>query len=166
KTIFVSEFLRQRFDKVVPGDRCRTSFVIHNFIDLKTLPHRVKPRSPTAKPRRIVIVGRIDQAKGVAAFLEVLSRQPASGIEVEVVGDGPQRKGTEETFASPSVRFLGWRSQQETLQRILQADAVIVPSILEEAFGMTTLEGLALGKPVFALARGGTLELKQYERWD
>jgi glycosyltransferase involved in cell wall biosynthesis len=42
----------------------------------------------------------------------------------------------------------------------------VVPSICEEAFGLTTLEGLALGKPVFALALGGTPELRRYERWD
>jgi glycosyltransferase involved in cell wall biosynthesis len=166
KTIFVSDFLRQRFDQVVPGDRCRTSFVIHNFIDLKTLPKRVEPNSTTATPRRIVVVGRIDEAKGVAAFLELLSHRPASGLQVEIVGDGGLRTRTEEAFASPSVRFLGWLSQQETLQRVLQAGAVVVPSIWDEPCATTILEGLALGKPVLALARGGTPELKQYERWD
>jgi hypothetical protein len=43
---------------------------------------------------------------------------------------------------------------------------MVVPSILEEACGTTILEGLALSKPVLALALGGTPELKQYERWD
>jgi glycosyltransferase involved in cell wall biosynthesis len=166
KTIFVSDFLRRRFSQIVPSVNPGTRFVIHNFIDLQSLPTGVGPAIRAANAKRIVIVGRIDEAKGVAAFLEVLSCQPASGIEVEVVGDGPLRKGTEEAFASPSVRFLGWRSQPETLQRISQADAVVVPSIWEEPCGTTILEGLALGKPVFALARGGTPELKRYERWD
>jgi glycosyltransferase involved in cell wall biosynthesis len=166
KTIFVSDFLRRRFAQIVPSANPGTRLVIHNFIDLQSLPTCVGPTIRAGNAKRIVIVGRIDEAKGVAAFLEVLSRRPDSGIEVEVVGDGPLRKGTEKAFASPFVRFLGWRGQPETLQRVLQADAVVVPSIWDEPCATTILEGLALGKPVFALARGGTPELKQYERWD
>lgn len=166
QTIFVSDFLRRRFDEVVPGPRARPNLVIHNFIDLQSLPSHNEPAVRTGSGKRIVIVGRIDEAKGVAAFLEVLSRRSAGGVEVDIVGDGPLRKQTEEALASPSVRFLGWLSQAETLQRVLDADAVAVPSILEEPCGTTILEGLALGKPVFALALGGTHELKRYERWD
>jgi glycogen synthase len=47
-----------------------------------------------------------------------------------------------------------------------RADYLVVPSICEESCATTVLEGLALGKPVMALARGGTPELKRYERWD
>ena len=47
----------------------------------------------------------------------------------------------------------------------MQADAMIIPSICEEACPTTVLEGLALGKPVFALARGGTTELAMYETY-
>jgi len=166
KTIFVSDFLRQRFDRVVPGDRSRTSFVIHNFLDLKTLPERGdRGIAAPGNARRIVIVARLDEVKGVEAFLEAWSRLPASGIEVEFVGDGPRRARAERAFASPSVRFLGWCSPVQTLQHVLRADAVVMPSILEEPFGLTTLEGLALGKPVFALALGATPELRRYERW-
>jgi glycosyltransferase involved in cell wall biosynthesis len=166
KTIFVSDFLRRRFAQIVPSDNPGIRFVIHNFIDLQTLPTCGGPTIRTGSAKRIVIVGRIDEAKGVAAFLEALSRRPAGGIEVEVVGDGPLRKRIEGAFASSAVRFLGWRGQRETLQRVSRADAVVVPSVWEEPCGTTILEGLALGKPVFALARGGTPELKRYERWD
>jgi glycosyltransferase involved in cell wall biosynthesis len=167
KTIFVSDFLRRRFAQIVPSaEPPGTRLVIHNFIDLQSLPNCGEPTIRPENTRRIVIVGRIDEAKGVAAFLEALSRRPAGGIEVEVVGDGPLRRGVEAAFASSTVRFLGWCRQPQTLQRISQADAMVVPSVWEEPCGTTILEGLALGKPVFALARGGTPELKRYERWN
>ena len=166
KTIFVSDFLRRRFDRVVAGDRSRTSFVVHNFIDLQSLPQdREPPAAPARDRRRIVVVARIDEVKGIEAFLQALSRAPASGIEVEIVGDGPLRSRAEAAFASPSVRFLGWCSQAQTLQRIARADAVVVPSVWEEPCATTILEGLALGKPVLALALGGTPELARYELW-
>jgi glycosyltransferase involved in cell wall biosynthesis len=166
KTVFVSDFLRRRFAQIVPSANPGTRLVIHNFIDRQALPNCGEPKAPTGNAKRIVIVGRIDKTKGVGTFLEVLSRRPAAGVEVEIVGDGPLRNEIEYSFSSPSVRFLGWCLQATTLERISCADAVVVPSIWEEPFGQTTLEGLALGKPVFALALGGTPELKRYERWD
>jgi glycosyltransferase involved in cell wall biosynthesis len=40
-----------------------------------------------------------------------------------------------------------------------------VPSLCEEACSTTVLEALALGKPVLALARGGTPELASYQHY-
>jgi glycogen(starch) synthase len=39
---------------------------------------------------------------------------------------------------------------------------IVVPSVCEEACSTTVLEGLLLGKTVFALRRGGTPELSIY----
>jgi glycosyltransferase involved in cell wall biosynthesis len=47
----------------------------------------------------------------------------------------------------------------------MQADVIVVPSLCEEACPTTVLEGLACGKTVFALARGGTTELVIYEKF-
>jgi glycogen(starch) synthase len=165
KTIFVSEFLRQSFDKAAPGPRSSRSFVVHNFLDLKSFPAPGAALTTTGKLRRVVIAARLDEAKGVEAFLEAWSRSP-SGIEVDIVGDGPRRAAAERAYASPAVRFLGWCSQAQTLEHVLRADALVVPSICEEACATTILEGLALAKPVFALTLGGTPELKRYERWE
>jgi glycosyltransferase involved in cell wall biosynthesis len=65
-------------------------------------------------------------------------------------------------FGNEQIRFLGWCTPDETLRLAASANAIVVPSLLEEAFGATTLEGLLLGKPTFALARGGTLEQHIY----
>lgn len=166
KTIFVSDFLRRSFDRVVPGERSRTTFVVHNFLDLKSLPQRPPPAIRAGSPRRIVIAARLDEAKGVEAFLEALSRLRPGRLAVDIVGDGPRREPAERRFASSAVRFLGWCSERQTVQHVLASDALVMPSILEEPFGLSTLEGLALGKPVFALALGGTPEVRRYERWD
>ncbi|MDP4098489.1 glycosyltransferase [Paenibacillus sp. P96] len=40
-------------------------------------------------------------------------------------------------------------------------DAVVVPSMVEEGFGLTALEGLMFGRPVVAFAQGGLAELMQ-----
>lgn len=165
KTIFVSEFLRRRLDAIVPLAGSR-SFVIHNFIDLKDLPRpAAAPAAAPAHVKRIVIASRIDAMKGIEAFLQALAQRPVGGLEIEIVGDGPLRLRAEQAFASPSVRFLGWCSQARTLEHLARADLAVVPSLWDEPCASTILEGLALGKRVLALARGGTPELKRYERW-
>jgi glycosyltransferase involved in cell wall biosynthesis len=165
KTIFVSEFLRRRLDAIVPLNGSR-SFVIHNFVDLNALPRLALAQAAApAHATRIVIASRIDAMKGVEAFLEALRHRRSARVEVEIVGDGPLRARAEQTFASRSVRFLGWCSQPRTLEHLARAQLVVVPSVWDEPCATTILEGLALGKRVFALARGGTPELKRYERW-
>jgi glycosyltransferase involved in cell wall biosynthesis len=165
-TIFVSEFLRQRFVQIVPGVKPHSHIVIHNFIDQRSLPANSEAVGGAAQGKRIIVVGRIDEAKGVGAFLDVLSRRSPQHLDVEIVGDGPLRKSLEDSFSSASVRFLGWCPPATTVERIASADAMVVPSVWEEPCGTTILEGLALSKPVLALAQGGTPELKRYERWD
>ena len=51
---------------------------------------------------------------------------------------------------------------QDTLRLAAHAHALVVPSVCEEACASTVLEGLALGKTVFALKLGGTPELADY----
>jgi hypothetical protein len=40
-------------------------------------------------------------------------------------------------------------------------DIVVIPSMVEEGFGLTALEGLVYGKPVVAFAQGGLVELME-----
>jgi glycosyltransferase involved in cell wall biosynthesis len=165
KTIFVSDFLRQRFMHVVSPKFPIRSSVIHNFIDLRSLPEIVNRTARAGARPLAVIAGRIDEAKGVGQFLQVLSGKREIPFDVEIIGDGPLRQQIENTFRQPWVHFQGWCSTSETALRMSRADYLVVPSICEESCATTVLEGLALGKPVMALARGGTPELKRYERW-
>lgn len=160
KTIFVSDFLRQAFLRNVPQARSDKLHVIHNFIDTQTLP---VPQE--GDPAHILFVGRIDAAKGVMALLDALREYDDWGYRIDLIGDGPDRAACEGRHAAPHIRFQGWKFQAEALTETAKAGRIVVPSILEEPCGTTILEGLALNKPVYALARGGTPELKRYERW-
>jgi glycosyltransferase involved in cell wall biosynthesis len=160
KTIFVSEFLRQAYLRHVPQTDPRNLHVVHNFIDTQVLP---APQSGDVG--HVLFVGRIDEAKGVMALLDELDRLDTSAIQVDIIGDGPYRAVCEARHAAPNVRFHGWQLQADALASTARAGRIVVPSVLEESCGTTILEGLALDKPVYALARGGTPELKCYERW-
>lgn len=58
-----------------------------------------------------------------------------------------------------SARF-AWMEFRENIEEIYAPmDAVVVPSIVPEGFGMTALEGMMFGKPVIAFASGGLREI-------
>lgn len=160
KTIFVSDFLRQAFLRRVPGADDSKCHVLHNFIDTRRL-----PLPQPGDPSQILFAGRIDPAKGVMALLDALQATGDSSYRVDVIGDGPDRMVCERRHASSRVRFHGWKLQADVFAEMARAGRIAVPSVWEEPFGQTTLDGLALGKAVYALERGGTPELKRYERW-
>ncbi|MBT9538266.1 glycosyltransferase family 4 protein [Thiobacillus sp.] len=160
KTLFVSDFLRRAFLSHVPSADIRKCSVIHNFIDTRTLP---APQS--GDPAHILFVGRIDAAKGVMDLLDALRVFDDQAYRIDLIGDGPDRAACEARHAARHIRFHGWKLQSDALAETARAGRIVVPSICEESCGTTILEGLALYKPVYALARGGTPELKCYERW-
>ena len=164
KTIFVSDFLRRQFLRAVPGARLGGAHVIHNFIDLAQLRRAAAPAAPV-QAGRLLLVGRLDEAKGFAAFLAALLPLLGEGQEAVLVGDGPLRAEIERRHAGSALRVLGWRPNTEVLALTRSAHVCVVPSVWEEPCATTILEALVLGRPVLALGRGGTPELARYQRY-
>lgn len=132
------------------------------------------------QPTKFVFVGRLVDWKAVdlllLAFQRVVEQVPA---ELEFIGDGSERAGLEEQAKalglmkplsqnpeavtqesgseSPekdAVRFSGWLSQVDCAQRLLLADALVLPSLFE-CGGAVVLEAMAIGLPVIATNWGG-----------
>lgn len=164
KTVFVSDFLQQNLTRSF--GRHRWGVTVHNFVDTEALRWLERPSSPAvmAVPLRVFIAAKLYPAKGVERFLEVLqSRAPQAlhdRLQLEVAGDGNDEIRLRNRF--PKVYFHGWQAAGDTLRLAAHAHALVVPSVCEEACASTVLEGLALGKTVFALRLGGTPELAVY----
>jgi glycosyltransferase involved in cell wall biosynthesis len=56
------------------------------------------------------------------------------------------------------VTFHGWLDEDEVLERMRNARAVVFPSVWHEPAGLITLEAAAVGRPVIASAVGGIPE--------
>jgi len=164
KTVFVSDFLRRRFQTVRPQADLRLARVIPNVIDMARLQ---APAGEAHLPVKghIVLAGRIDTGKGFAEFLAAATPQLPHGAHLTIVGDGPQRAALSQRYTSGQVTFAGWQDYDRTVALTASAHLCIVPSVCEEACSTTVLEALALGRPCLALARGGTPELRQYQRY-
>jgi glycosyltransferase involved in cell wall biosynthesis len=74
--------------------------------------------------------------------------------ELVVVGDGPERAKLEEmsqSIAGSNVKFTGWLQGEEIIERVREADALVLTSKFD-AFGVVVLEAMAAGRPVLASA--------------
>ncbi len=95
----------------------------------------------------LVAYKRIDLA--VHAFTQMRRK-------LRIVGDGPELSRLRK-LASSNIEFLGRVNDDDLRSHYARCRAFVMPG--EEDFGMTTVEAIASGKPVIALARGGSLEI-------
>ncbi len=77
------------------------------------------------------------------------------GVRLVVVGSGPEEVRLR-ALAGPTVKLLGWRSDDEVSELYARCRALLFPSV--EDFGIAPLEAMASGRPVIALGHGGARE--------
>lgn len=113
----------------------------------------------------LMLPGRITRLKGQDVFLKSLSLLKNSAFQAVLVGDTGENPG----FVSELRRMIDQYGLAERVKMVghcadmpaayLLADIVLSASSSEpEAFGRTTAEAMAMGKPVIATAHGGSLE--------
>lgn len=162
KTVFVSDMLLRNVSRTLgPGPWGTT---VHNFVDRAELERlREAARSlPPSSDFHVFIASKLYPAKGVRQFLAALAPRLPSNMRVTIAGDGSDEAALRAEFESGQIQFLGWCAPDKTLTLAATCTAVVVPSVWEEPCATTILEGLFLGKPTFALRRGGTPELAIY----
>ena len=96
--------------------------------------------------RFVLYFGKLMQQKGVHLLLEAWSRLAAGHPDVAlvVVGFGDAR-GELEAMPAERVIFTGAMDHEHLQLLVPLADAVVVPSVLPEAFGMVAAEAAACG---------------------
>ncbi len=99
-----------------------------------------------------LILSRLVPYKRIELAVEACTK---TGRRLVVIGDGSDRARLE-SFAGPTVTFLGRRSDAEVNRYASRCRALIFPG--EEDFGMTPLEINAAGRPVVAYGAGGATE--------
>ncbi|TSA52898.1 MAG: glycosyltransferase [Nitrosomonadaceae bacterium] len=165
KVIFVSQFLRDNLARTLGSLDGAGVHVVHNFADTRALTVALAESGGNQTMPDIFIATRVDEAKGVGAFLTALEGRLPEGRRVTVAGDGPDLARLRQRFTGEWVEFLGWTPYSEVVRLTKRAKIALVPSVCEEPCGTTILEALALDRPVLALRRGGTPELSMHERY-
>ena len=102
--------------------------------------------------------GRLVVEKGVETLIAACQSLPEN-IRFEVFGNGPLSSELEKQAASENarVRFHGFR--EDVTDCIQAMNAVVIPSVWEEAFPYAALEAMSVGRPVLASRVGGMSEI-------
>ncbi|MFK7989229.1 MAG: glycosyltransferase family 4 protein [Sandaracinaceae bacterium] len=109
----------------------------------------------------LLTVGRLVPIKGVRHAIDAAR---TLGVELLVVGDGPERAELERRASGARVRFLGARTGQDKAELLAAADVFLAPS-RELSSGRTegtptaVLEAAAAGLPIVASPTGGLTEV-------
>ncbi|MDR6610799.1 glycosyltransferase [Leifsonia sp. 1010] len=128
-------------------------------------------RSP-ARPEldgdlRVTYIGRLSPRKGVDVAIDAIAELDARGIpaRLDLVGavfpgyewyERDLRDKVEAKRLQSRVSFRGF--QPSVWDFLSTGDVVLVPSVADEPFGNTAVEGILSGRPVIASATSGLLE--------
>lgn len=124
-------------------------------------------RPPLADPPIAAYAGRLSREKGVHVLLRAFphARTAVPDARLLVIGDGPEREPlmrlAGELGLGASVRWTGHLGREAMERELDVAWAHVVPSILEEPFGLSTAEAMMRGTAVVASAHGGLTEIVQ-----
>lgn len=116
----------------------------------------------------LCLPGRITRLKGASHLVPILTRLKEQGIPAHAVIVGETKRGKEtlkrelqDAFSQAGLtQDVTWTGHRNDLRDVLCAcDVTLSLTLQPESFGKTTLEALALGRPVAGYEHGGVGEL-------
>jgi glycosyltransferase involved in cell wall biosynthesis len=160
--IAVSHFVARTLREVDRVPAARIS-VVENGVDLARFRdatgERVREELHLDGASALACISRLDPQKGVETAVHSIAF--TRDAHLLLAGQGPLMARLREIAAADGstarVHLLGLRNDVE--QIVAAADAVIVPSHWDEAFGLAVVEGMAAGKPVIVSRSGAMPDL-------
>jgi glycosyltransferase involved in cell wall biosynthesis len=142
----------------------RTATIVHGIEDPFAGRDPLHATQPIQR-KKLAYLGRLVTEKGLSVLLEAtrLLRSVGRDVEVVLIGDGPDRPRLEKEIDAlglvGSVRITGFLSATNLDQTLRDADAIVIPTTMEETAGLAAMEQMVRGRPVIASAIGGLGEL-------
>ena len=136
----------------------------HGLDSLEILPEDI-PLQPQGKRNlKILYLGRIILAKGVALLCEAVKRlaETYTGISLNIVGWGLDLDDLRSQYGHVyQIHFLEGVEGEKKWDIIRSCDILALPSKLPESFGIVVTEAYCCGKPVIVSRMGGLTEIVQ-----
>jgi glycosyltransferase involved in cell wall biosynthesis len=113
---------------------------------------------------RIAYIGRLEPERQPELLIDALGivNEWTDAWEAFIIGEGSRlrscRQLSDRLHLSSKITFTGWR---EDVTDILHATDILANPCAVESFGLSTLEAMAIGKPVVAIKANGSSELVQ-----
>lgn len=120
--------------------------VIHNFIDSKFL--NFKRIKSTDSIFRVVMVGNLRQEKNHTQALEALLQLKDSNIQIDIYGDGSERKSLESQIDQLNIKAqVNLKGVVHDTSQVLGQYDLFLTTSRFEGFGIALAEALAVGVP-------------------
>ena len=109
----------------------------------------------TGRKGNYLFIGRVDRLKGIDIMLHAAKK---TGIKLNIIGDGPDMNKYKH-FNSNDIIFHGNMGRDGIYNMLEQTDYLIMPSLMNETFGLTIIEAMSMGVPVIGTNIGSRKEL-------
>ncbi len=131
-------------------------------------PIAANPSTRSNAPLRLVLLGRLDPAKGIDVVLSALSTVPELHVTVDVFGDSRGDSSYSAALRAAvdldaRVRLLPPIPREEVVEQLRDYDAMLVPSQGLETGPLVVLEAQAAGLPVIGSRLGGTEDRVEHD---
>ena len=161
---FVSDYIKN----------CFLDGLNKNFKNLFILPNGIQRRinKQPKKKKQIMFIGRLVPEKGCHLFVEAISEIVKNFPEWQFTIIGASKAGDKilklsyaknliNNFKSfgKNVEYLGFISNDNIIKKLEETSILVVPSIWQEPFALTALEGICNGAAVIASKVGGMSEM-------
>jgi glycosyltransferase involved in cell wall biosynthesis len=161
RLLAVSQEHKGKLERYFPSTQGRWD-VAYNGVDTERFhidPDRVRPGR--GELRKILFLGGLEEAKGLATLMEALRQLPPSFI-LTVAGPGAVESRVVALAGRSDIvsriRTVGLVDRERVVALLNSHDVLAVPSYIE-SFGLVCAEALACGIPVVATRCGGPEEI-------
>lgn len=125
---FISKFNKNVSEKRIPVHYKKMMILNPINVKLQTI-------VPASDNKKYLYIGRLSYEKGIDFFCEGITKAGVSGI---VIGSGDRLEDLKNKY--PKIEFVGWKQQTEMKEYILQARALVFPSVWYEGAPLTIPE--------------------------
>lgn len=158
RVVAVSQAVRE--DLLRQGIRASKIALIYNGIDLR----RFQPRSsqPGAGSPVIGLVGRLEPEKGHRCFLEAarILLLKHGDCRFQIVGAGSLMQELQDQARKLGIAGrVEWLGLRDDIPELLAGMSVVAAPSLTEAFALSLVEAMSMGKPCVASSVGGIREI-------
>jgi glycosyltransferase involved in cell wall biosynthesis len=153
-------------DRIVVGSRWMQEELSRNGVQAEHVPLPIPPpgasfrRRPTAAPT-FLFCGRLRAEKGVPLLLRAFARlhEDTPAARLRIVGRGPDGPAIASLISSlalgEAVTMLDWLDPAALEAQLVDAWALVAPSLWAEPLGFVALEAIVRDVPVIASELGG-----------
>lgn len=158
--VCISHYCRSQAMLFSTSDNWEKLHIVHCGIEL----NRYQPVVQPSHQKRLLYVGRLSAAKGVAVLFQavasVLVQHPETVLTI--VGDGPDRRTLEMLAAdlgiTHALKFDGYQAQSAVCQYLQDCEVFVLPSFAE-GLPVVLMEAMATGRPVVTTTVAAISEL-------